>query len=1425
MRKRTFWKRVTATMLAVSIAVPTGMLIRSAVADASAENLVLNGTFDGNSTYNSTGWENVAEAEPVPVTKTYELVENGDFEAGQTSSGNNGWYTNSAASLQVVNESGNENNKVLEIASTGVGVAFFEVSTPTYEIGKTYTISYNVRSTGGSIGFTNYTEGIASGWKSHGWKNANTTWQTVSYDIEAVQNKAWAQVGIQFDGATGDNKLYIDDFSISYAGIDSVTVETDVVQNGDFEAGNTSSGNNGWYTNSAASLQVVDESGNENNKVLEIASTGVGVVFFEVSTPTYETGKTYTVSYSMRSTGANIGFTNYSQNIDSGWKSHGWTQAKTAWQTVSYDITATQSQAWAQVGIQFDGATGADKLYIDDVSIVTTETKTNYEYKDGLVVEDGDYALLMSTMPSAMNTVTGTELTEGQTYDYSFYVKNKETASDFSLKFCADSIKKDALTGAHEAADTWSLITGSFKVTEGGVAKIGFERNGTGEVYIDDLKISEHVPTGNDVVLRFAVVSDMHIDQTQTGVQRANKFAGVISSAYNYANNQPYDELDALVVVGDMVNSGVKAEYDLYNQKLDEEIKSGTEVIEIMGNHEYWGNVDTADVYKQEVSSELNQHVVINGYHFLGISQDNDDSYTSSMDWVEKELDAAAEDSVNKPMFAFQHIGIQNTAYGTYAGGYTKSSEEMDALYSQYSNLIHFSGHTHTPINTPTIISQSDYTQVATGTLYYIAMENDATYGTQPPKANDVSQYYIVEVYGDNRVEMKPYNQLTNSFFKTPSTTDAEDAEIVYTVDVNDKENWLYTASRTEGNNAPYFESDDTITFDKVTYKSAQITFPQAEDDNGVYRYEITCTPESGEAKSYSIFSEYYFEPMVDTLSYRVAGLEEDTEYEVTVTPVDFYGVKGEAIKATLQTVTKSGNEFALSLQQYYVDRHIDLSVSNEDLLTGSYYKIPVTLDGVDGYAAASNNGSYMTIWPEFITVYDKQMTMNESILIEEGAILTEVEAAKWTEIEGGDSVVLDKTLYLEFENGAFVDKTTEYLANSVVDAMNEFVETIVNSANKAAIESLIEEAEELKQDSGLSAGQVASLEDTILMGHTLLERIAAAKEAVETSNIIAATDVTNKNVKLEDKTILESAKKDLQDALAAYGENYTLEEDEAILEMISRINAALVTIDNVEQVIADVAELPEVDKADMEDAKVREAVSNAEDAYDALSCYEKTLVDSDTKAKLEELVEAVNQYEKEHVTATYQITEGANGTYTIGGEAGLTVKANGDFAKFAYVIVDDRKLEASKYEVKEESQLVTLKPSYLDTLSIGKHTITIVFEDGSAGTGFTILEKPAQEGQTTPSDQTSSSDNQQESSGILTGDNGMGSDLEKPAQEGQTTPSDQTSSSDNQQESSGILTGDNGMGIWLVLMVISAIAFAIANFGCCRVSETDEKR
>ena len=44
-------------------------------------------------------------------------------------------------------------------------------------------------------------------------------------------------------------------------------------------------------------------------------------------------------------------------------------------------------------------------------------------------------------------------------------------------------------------------------------------------------------------------------------------------------------------------------------------------------------------------------------------------------------------------------------------------------------------------------------------------------------------------------------------------------------------------------------------------------------------------------------------------------------------------------------------------------------------------------------------------------------------------------------------------------------------------------------------------------------------------------------------------------------------------------------------------------------------------------------------------------------------------------------------------------------------------------YTVKEGSTIITLKAEYLNTLSVGKHTFEIVWNDGSASTSFIIKE------------------------------------------------------------------------------------------------------
>ncbi len=84
-----------------------------------------------------------------------------------------------------------------------------------------------------------------------------------------------------------------------------------------------------------------------------------------------------------------------------------------------------------------------------------------------------------------------------------------------------------------------------------------------------------------------------------------------------------------------------------------------------------------------------------------------------------------------------------------------------------------------------------------------------------------------------------------------------------------------------------------------------------------------------------------------------------------------------------------------------------------------------------------------------------------------------------------------------------------------------------------------------------------------------------------------------------------------------------------------------------------------------------------------------------------------------------YQIIEGANQTVEQGKEAAFRSEA--DFVKFLKVTVDGADVDAANYTVVEGSTIVTLKAEYTKELSVGTHTLTVVSNDGTASTSFTV--------------------------------------------------------------------------------------------------------
>ncbi len=88
-----------------------------------------------------------------------------------------------------------------------------------------------------------------------------------------------------------------------------------------------------------------------------------------------------------------------------------------------------------------------------------------------------------------------------------------------------------------------------------------------------------------------------------------------------------------------------------------------------------------------------------------------------------------------------------------------------------------------------------------------------------------------------------------------------------------------------------------------------------------------------------------------------------------------------------------------------------------------------------------------------------------------------------------------------------------------------------------------------------------------------------------------------------------------------------------------------------------------------------------------------------------------------------YEIIEGEDATWTPGSDEEMTIKGDGDFSKFVGVKVDGNFIDAKNYIAEDNLTTITLDLKYLSSLSVGTHTLEIVWEDGSDSTNFTINE------------------------------------------------------------------------------------------------------
>ena len=86
-------------------------------------------------------------------------------------------------------------------------------------------------------------------------------------------------------------------------------------------------------------------------------------------------------------------------------------------------------------------------------------------------------------------------------------------------------------------------------------------------------------------------------------------------------------------------------------------------------------------------------------------------------------------------------------------------------------------------------------------------------------------------------------------------------------------------------------------------------------------------------------------------------------------------------------------------------------------------------------------------------------------------------------------------------------------------------------------------------------------------------------------------------------------------------------------------------------------------------------------------------------------------------------ITEGAGQAITVDAAKDLSFRSSAPLEFFQKVLVDDEEVASENYVLTKGSTIVTLKTSFLKTLGVGEHKLSVVSATGTAETTFTVTE------------------------------------------------------------------------------------------------------
>ncbi|MBR6141747.1 MAG: metallophosphoesterase [Bacteroidaceae bacterium] len=436
--------------------------------------------------------------------------------------------------------------------------------------------------------------------------------------------------------------------------------------------------------------------------------------------------------------------------------------------------------------------------------------------------------------------------------------------------------------------------------------------------------------------LAFAVISDTHVGNSYGG-----RYAEKVSNTLKRLTGK--GKLDAIAVVGDLTDHGDTGQYTEFVQLFGNSenfINPVDNFLFTMGNHDNYnssGQTNFKSGLKKLNGNKLyplDQYVLIKGYPFILISvrggANNDDnpsngtaSYPSTVvNTLKRYLRQAAEDAPGKPIFVFTHVPPRWTCYSSWGEieGAAWAMKVLNPVLNQYPQVVVFGGHSHYPLGDPRSIHQGAnpnssrnnyYTAINTASITYSEINPGAVdAGIHPEGFKDVTEGMILVEQPNGDIEIRRYDTYRDLeidpehrwVLKAPF----DGSQFQY-ADIRDADDNPNNVPLRDGLPAPVFGSEATLTL-KPTAEDVKITFPQATDNECVFRYKVTVRKGNTVVKSSFIFSQFYLNTdMPERLSCDVGGLTSGTEYTAEVIAYDSWDNQSTPLTATFTTLNDDG--------------------------------------------------------------------------------------------------------------------------------------------------------------------------------------------------------------------------------------------------------------------------------------------------------------------------------------------------------------------------------------------------------------------------------------------------------------------------------------------------------------------------------------